>query len=222
MGGLRQRAGQRQAWQGQGARRGATEQGSSAHGRQGCTSWRSPQTSSQTPQHAANRALEPRCSCRSTRGPCPLPPGKRRQSQANLSLSASQDSLAEGASPYASSGSLAALGGPGGGSLSAAVSVASVAVPGSSVDGGPFAAVPLAAGGPAAAGAANGNGGGAGARAAGPLPAPGGAGVGGDPAAGAGSHIALHWLSRPRNVLVMRKLAAATEGAFQGAVSWLL
>jgi hypothetical protein len=158
------------------------------------------------------------------------PTGKRRQSQANLSLSASQDSLAEGASPYASSASLAALGAAGNGGGAAA---ASVAVPGSSVDGGPFAAsagAAAAAGGPAA----NGNGAVAAAARAGALPpsgrAPSGDGAAaaaaaaasGDPMAGQGSHIALHWLSRPRNVLVMRKLAASTEGAFQGAVEWLL
>ena len=35
------------------------------------------------------------------------------------------------------------------------------------------------------------------------------------------SYVALHWLSKPKNVLVVRKMAPATEGSFETCIMWL-
>jgi hypothetical protein len=144
------------------------------------------------------------------------PPGKRRQSQANLSTSASQDSLLEASSsPYASTQSLQGAAAanplaPGPSSLGppSRLAAAGAALP----PAGPSAAA--ARQGAAAAAAASADGGDAGGAAGAAASAP--------ASSGQGSNIALHWLSRPRNVLVMRKLATTTEGVFQAAVEWLL
>lgn len=44
---------------------------------------------------------------------------------------------------------------------------------------------------------------------------------GGAPNTGQATAISLHWLSKPRTVLVMRKLAPSTEAAFLQALEWL-